>query len=53
MEKKKEEHVCKYSKSMNQPYPRLCVICGKPEPKIINEEEIDEFWLKIKNNIHE
>ena len=31
--KRKEigEHVCKYSKSMNQPYPRLCVICGKPE----------------------
>ena len=24
-------HVCRYSKSMNQPYPRLCVDCGKPE----------------------
>ena len=24
-------HSCCYSKSMNQPYPRLCVICGKPE----------------------
>ena len=24
-------HVCRYSKAMNQPYPRLCVDCGKPE----------------------
>lgn len=22
---------CSYSKAMNQPYPRLCVKCGKPE----------------------
>ena len=26
-----DNHVCRYSKSMNQPYPRLCVDCGKPE----------------------
>jgi len=26
-----ENHVCRYSKAMNQPYPRLCVDCGKPE----------------------
>ena len=24
-------HVCRYSKAMNQPYPRLCIDCGKPE----------------------
>jgi hypothetical protein len=24
-------HVCRYLKAMNQPYPRLCVDCGKPE----------------------
>ena len=26
-----ENHICRYSKAMNQPYPRLCVDCGKPE----------------------
>jgi hypothetical protein len=26
-----DNHVCRYSKAMNQPYPRLCIICGKPE----------------------
>ena len=26
-----KEHVCRYSKSMNQPYPRLCIDCKKPE----------------------
>lgn len=26
-----DNHVCRYSKAMNQPYPRLCVDCGKPE----------------------
>lgn len=25
------EHICKYSKSMNQEYPRKGVVCGKPE----------------------
>lgn len=25
------DHECKYSKAMNQPYPRKCIICGKPE----------------------
>jgi len=28
-----ESHTCLYSKSMNQPHPRLCVICGLPEPE--------------------
>jgi|GWRWMinimDraft_12_1066020.scaffolds.fasta_scaffold04868_6 hypothetical protein len=27
------KHNCRYSKAMNQPYPRLCVDCGKEEPK--------------------
>ncbi len=31
MVKLPENHVCRYSKAMNQPYPRLCVDCGKPE----------------------
>lgn len=26
-----DNHVCRYSKSMNQPYPRLCIDCGKPK----------------------
>jgi hypothetical protein len=26
-----DNHVCRYSKAMNQPYPRLCVDCGKSE----------------------
>ena len=26
-----EIHRCKYSKAMNEPRPRLCVECGKPE----------------------
>jgi hypothetical protein len=26
-----DNHVCRYSKAMNQPCPRLCVDCGKPE----------------------
>lgn len=26
-----DNHVCRYSKAMNQPYPRLCIDCGKPE----------------------
>lgn len=26
-----KEHKCRYSKSMNQTYPRLCIECGKPE----------------------
>jgi len=25
------EHVCQYSKTMDQPYPRKCVVCGKEE----------------------
>ena len=25
------EGLCTYSKAMNQPYPRLCIHCGKPE----------------------
>ena len=25
------EHVCRYSRSIGQPYPRLCLDCGKPE----------------------
>jgi len=24
-------HVCRYSKAMGQPYPRVCLDCGKPE----------------------
>lgn len=31
------EHSCLFSKSINQPSPRLCIICGKPEKPIINE----------------
>lgn len=27
----KQNHICRYSKAMNQPYPRLCTHCGKPE----------------------
>jgi hypothetical protein len=27
-----EHHVCQYSKAMNEPRPRKCVICGEPEP---------------------
>ena len=26
-----DNHVCRYSKAINQPYPRLCVDCGKLE----------------------
>jgi hypothetical protein len=26
-----DNHVCRYSKAMNQPYPRKCVDCGKVE----------------------
>lgn len=26
-----EPHECRYSKAMDQPHPRPCVICGKPE----------------------
>lgn len=26
-----KNHVCRYSKAMNQPYPRLCVDCDKSE----------------------
>lgn len=25
------DHVCSYSKSMNQTFPRKCIHCGKPE----------------------
>lgn len=25
------KHICRFSKAMHQPYPRLCVDCGKPE----------------------
>lgn len=32
-----KEHVCRYSKSMNQPYPRLCIDCKKPENVQITE----------------
>lgn len=27
-------HQCRYSKAMNQPYPRKCVDCGKPEDNV-------------------
>jgi hypothetical protein len=39
-----ENHICRYSKAMNQPHPRLCVVCGKPENigKIL-EENIKEI----------
>ena len=26
-----DHHVCIYAKAMNQPHPRLCIICGMPE----------------------
>ena len=26
-----DNHVCRYSKTMNQPYPRKCIDCGKVE----------------------
>jgi len=26
------EHTCMYSRGLNQPRPRLCVFCGRPEP---------------------
>ncbi len=28
----KEPHDCVYSRSMDQDYPRRCLVCGKPEP---------------------
>ena len=30
---KKKDHECTYSRSMNQEYPRKCVICGEVEPE--------------------
>lgn len=30
-EKQEKDCQCAYSKAMNQPYPRRCVHCGKPE----------------------
>lgn len=27
-------HKCKYSKAMNQEYPRKCINCGKPEGNV-------------------
>jgi len=32
-----KEHVCRYSRQMNQPYPRLCIDCKKPENVQITE----------------
>lgn len=32
--KPETDHVCKFSKSMNQPYPRRCVICFKQEKPV-------------------
>lgn len=34
------ENGCRYSKAMNQPYPRICVDCGHPD-------DLDKFneWL--------
>jgi hypothetical protein len=37
--KEEPKHNCRYSKAMNQPYPRLCVDCGKEEPK---QETLEE-----------
>lgn len=36
-------HICRYSKSMNQQYPRLCVDCGKPE----------SYTFTVKNDVKE
>jgi hypothetical protein len=36
MEKK---HSCIYSRSMNQPYPRLCLKCGKQESRPLSNLE--------------
>jgi hypothetical protein len=49
------KHNCRYSKAMNQPYPRLCVDCGKEEPKqeslswdeLIKEAGSEEQLIKI------
>ena len=36
---------CRYSKAMNQPYPRLCVDCGEPElmRELASENYMIEF----------
>ena len=34
-----KEHSCRYSKAMNQPYPRLCVECGKQESRPLSNLE--------------
>lgn len=41
---------CVYSKSMNQPYPRLCIVCQNPEERLfelIPHEESDLDRLKF------
>lgn len=40
------KHECRYSKAMNQTYPRLCVDCGVPEN---NTTQLKEEPLNIKD----
>ena len=41
---------CTYSKAMNQPYPRKCVVCGQPEPveepKIVFEQPKPQYFVR-------
>lgn len=36
-------HICRYSKKMSQPYPRLCIDCGKPE----------QYTFTVKDDVRE
>ena len=37
-----------YSKAMNQPFPRLCVKCGKPENSKVKNEKMDSV-IELNN----
>jgi len=37
---------CIYSKSMNQPHPRLCIKCGHPEESAIDHARIELMRMK-------
>lgn len=42
-----EEHICRYSKSMNQEFPRKCVICGKPEIPIQSVKDKLQLFIQF------
>lgn len=41
---------CRYSRAMNQPYPRICVDCGHSEVLMDNLDSFNEWLITLANS---